>query len=101
MTQIEAMKEALEASKDLCTEFALEEVRKILESAIAEAEKKIPRVIIDASAPVVIDYNTQPKQEWVGLTDEEIEDVFCDVADGDYLKTGRLIEAKLKYKNSN
>ena len=38
--------------------------------------------------------------EWVGLTDEEIEDIFCEVADGDYLKTGRLIEAKLKEKNT-
>ena len=41
-----------------------------------------------------------PERPWVGLTDEEIEDVFCAVADGDYLKTGRLIEAKLKEKNT-
>jgi hypothetical protein len=41
-----------------------------------------------------------PQREWVGLTDEEIEDIFCDVADGDYIKTGRLIEAKLKEKNT-
>ena len=37
---------------------------------------------------------------WRGLTDEEIEDIFCEVADGDYLKTARLIEAKLKEKNT-
>ena len=42
----------------------------------------------------------ESERPWVGLTDEEIEDVFCDVADGDYLKTGRLLEAKLKEKNT-
>ena len=40
------------------------------------------------------------EHEWVGLTNEEIQDIFCDVEDGDYLKTGWLIEAKLKEKNT-
>jgi len=38
----EAMKLALEASKDLCTEFALAKVREILEEALAKQEQGEP-----------------------------------------------------------
>jgi hypothetical protein len=45
-----------------------------------------------------------PKREWVGLTDEEIE-VLCDLSDDPkhgpwYLAYARFVEAKLKEKNT-
>jgi len=43
----EAMKLALEASKDLCTEFALAKVREILEEALAKQEQGEPVAFID------------------------------------------------------
>ena len=45
-----------------------------------------------------------PKREWVGLTDDEINDALADVAWGELLLTviclTKLIEAKLKEKNT-
>ncbi len=41
----------------------------------------------------------QPKKEWVGLTDEEIKEVFYAAEDG-YLFLSKAIEAKLKEKNA-
>ena len=45
------------------------------------------------------DSHPQPKREWVGLTDEEREELMdnYDVASPDY---ARAIEAKLKEKNT-
>ena len=40
-----------------------------------------------------------PKKEWVGLTDEEIKEVFYAAEEG-YLFLSRAIEAKLKEKNT-
>ena len=43
-------------------------------------------------------YTAPPKKEWVGLTDEEIKEVFYAAEDG-YLFLSKAIEAKLKEKN--
>jgi hypothetical protein len=40
-----------------------------------------------------------PKREWVGLTDEEITELFCDYESSQFPKLARAIEAKLKEKN--
>jgi hypothetical protein len=40
-----------------------------------------------------------PEREWVGLTDEEIDQICGDVGYG-YIDVARAIEAKLKEKNS-
>jgi len=40
-----------------------------------------------------------PKQEWVGLTDEEIENIYAASKDVNY-EYERAIEAKLKEKNN-
>ena len=49
----------------------------------------------------------QPEREWVGLTDEDVKEVFNTAYDGenfeligDFLWFAELIEAKLKEKNS-
>jgi len=38
-------------------------------------------------------------REWVGLTDEEITELFCDYEESQLPKFARAIEAKLKEKN--
>ena len=45
------------------------------------------------------------KREWVGLTDEEISDLWCKVSNTDFVTAdthvfARAIEAKLKEKNT-
>ena len=40
-----------------------------------------------------------PKREWVGLTDEEIDDLLGNMSLGSVDEDVRLIEAKLKEKN--
>jgi hypothetical protein len=48
-------------------------------------------------------YTTPPQRPWVGLTDEEILDLyheFVDFLESDDLEYERAIEAKLKEKNS-
>ena len=42
---------------------------------------------------------TQPQRTWVGLTDEEIDQICADVGYG-YIDVARSIEAKLKEKNT-
>ena len=44
--------------------------------------------------------NTQPKREWVGLTDEEIFETHKKVDSMQYLTFGKAIEAKLKELNT-
>ena len=50
-------------------------------------------------------YTAPPKREWVGLTDEEISDLWCKVSNTDFVtidthEFARAIEAKLKEKNT-
>ena len=47
-------------------------------------------------------YSGLPKREWVGLTDEEAWEIYCDAKaqlDQGWLYNARAIEAKLKEKN--
>jgi len=39
-------------------------------------------------------------REWVGLTNDEITELFCDYDASQFLKFVRAIEAKLKQKNT-
>ena len=48
-------------------------------------------------------YTTPPKREWVGLTYEEIEELFQSAAGADeetVIRFARLIESKIKEKNT-
>jgi hypothetical protein len=96
-----------------------------LRQAIAEAEKQEPLVWMNKyghvasfkndeytaplyTAPVHasdisqerVDETAKRKHEWVGLTDEEIFDVYKQVDSMQYLTFGKAIEAKLKEKNT-
>jgi hypothetical protein len=49
---------------------------------------------------------TPPQRTWVGLTDEEISDLWCEVSNTDFVTAdthvfARAIEAKLRSKNEN
>ena len=51
-------------------------------------------------------YTTPPQRTWVGLTDEEISDLWCEVSNTDFVTAdthvfARAIEAKLRSKNEN
>lgn len=62
---ITAMKQALEASKDECKQYAIEQVQEILEQAIAEAESK--RAALDA----IIKSSEKRNEEWHALSADE------------------------------
>jgi hypothetical protein len=46
------------------------------------------------------DYYPEPQREWQGLTDEEIMDACSAVWASHPIEVGRVVEAKLKEKNS-
>ena len=88
---VEAMKFELAISMEDFDEFVtaadkLREAIASLEKAIAEAEKRD-----DTPAKAV---------EWVGLTDEEIDEAVNSCNTTDTYKYFRAIEAKLKEKNT-
>jgi len=121
---IEAMKQGLEALKTVWyhvgtfapTDDAIElydQARTSLRQAIEEAEKQEPYgyfrydIRLDAwvqsrdSNKGVAFYTHPPKREWVGLTEEEIDQIYCtchDNYDGRN-KYERALEAKLREKN--
>jgi len=121
---IEAMKQALEAFEALQShgdiailvtperEFNFARISKELRQAIAEAEKQEPvawmhpdgriwtfgRGFDKSTFTIPLYTHPQPKREWVGLTDEEIEDLLSMFFTGD--EQIKAIEAKLKEKNT-
>jgi hypothetical protein len=92
-----------------------------LRQAIEQAEKQKPvafvtgtyagRFVVKPLNPAMVLpvnmalYTTpQPQREWVGFTDEEISDMWCEVSNTDFVTAdthvfARAIEAKLKQKN--
>jgi hypothetical protein len=88
--QVEAMKQALSALVNTGTHpmtsaerydkemQAMEALEDAIEDAIEQAEKR----------------------EWVGLTEDEITELFCDYDASQFPKFVRTIEAKLKEKNA-
>jgi hypothetical protein len=45
-------------------------------------------------------YTAPPQREWVGLTDDEMLDIYAQDHEGKKYNRGRLVEAKLKEKNT-
>ena len=116
---IEVLKQALEALKDVgvLTDREWQAVHKNkaneLRQAIAELESQEPigyavptfdfdnsiiyKVHYEHTVPL---YTHPPQRTWVGLTDEEIEDLYFDKFSMGELKAfAKAIEAKLKQKN--
>ena len=64
---------------------------------------KVKGAVIDKSAAIRIAtaLGWEPKREWVGLTDDEIWDVYKKVDSMQYKEFSRAIEAKLKSKNEH
>jgi hypothetical protein len=117
---IEAMKQALDALENKRHEYRAYQAITALRQAIEQAEKQEPVAWItnfgSSSGPSVSLkppsggffgvitplYTTPPRKEWVGLTDDEILDLWI----ANHKDTGatdafaRAIEAKLKEKNT-
>ena len=90
---IEAMKQALEALEYVyegannqgphtgiswrCVSNKTEPAITSLRQAIAEAEKQEPVIDKSAAARIATALGWEPKREWVGLTDEEIDQGLC------------------------
>jgi len=99
MNHIEAMKQALEA-----LEFAIDQLAKPYSTQAQYAITALHQAIAEAEKQESV---TQPKREWVGLTDEEIKFEAKYLCNSYYLENperllllGRTIEAKLREKNT-
>ena len=74
-----------------------------LYQALEQAEKKPYNLSCAPGYCYCKEMTEQPKQkrEWIGLTDEEIDDVVLNLPiHSTYLRIARVIEAKLKEKNT-
>jgi hypothetical protein len=114
---LEAMKMALRDLTMLCHHRTQETVE-ALRQAIEQEDKQEPFAyymndnegylhlsVFKTSDDWLPLYTAPPKREWVELTDDEIEDAWIEASD-EYDDTisinnlGRILEAKLKEKNS-
>ena len=116
MTKDEALKLALEAlghfeKAGLATLKTIDAIIAIREAlALSESSTKCeetshaqPEPVIDKSAAVRIatSLGWEPKREWQGLTQKDIDIAFDDTQEGGgFWEFARAIEAKLKEKNS-
>jgi hypothetical protein len=79
------------------TERLIEKLDRLgVEAEIKEMTPEIRRFALLVRQDVVAGW---PKREWVGLTDDEIDDLYQGAGKND-LKRAREIEAKLKEKNA-
>jgi hypothetical protein len=96
---IEAMKQALEALETLDggDSYKTHNAATALRQAIAEAEKQPVHASDISQEPV--DETVKDRREWVGLTDEEIGEIYR-LGWSQEMELAQAIEAKLKEKNN-
>ena len=85
------------------SELDIWKVRALQAEAVIEKFMTQPEPVIDKSAAVRIAtaLGWEPKRTWVGLTDEEIMDMYNEPrSDAEMIAFGREVEAKLKEKNT-
>jgi hypothetical protein len=95
---ITAIEAALEA-KDEPVAWMYPDDLKRFETSEAYAEAYSIEMVSPTKGETVPLYTTPPQRTWVGLTDEEIEDIPLRQPNG-YAGYARAIEAKLKEKNT-
>ena len=105
MTKDEALKLALEALENLPALNWIPEKDMQVQDAITAIKEALaqPEPVIDKSAAIRIatSLGWEPKRTWVGLTDEEIMDMYNEPrSDAEMIAFGREVEAKLKEKNT-
>jgi len=108
MTKDEALQQALEALTDFDYDkrmSAIEVIKEALETKdepvgkFAKFTDGIWKEVTDYSAGIPL--YTTPQRTWVGLTDEEIAELVCNLEDPENrIELGQKIEAKLKEKNT-
>lgn len=108
--------------EDGITDHSLDELITAIKEALAQPEQEPVAIVDDAGIIVTCSYKykagdklytTPPQRTWVGLTDEEMEEVRKQAVDlfvqevkttgkgrNEPIKFGRLVEAKLKEKNT-
>jgi hypothetical protein len=118
MTDRELMQQALDALEYLPEMSGIEEAIQALRDRLAQPEPEPVAWIAKDRSSIEVSimsaeymmaqgfeplYTAPPKREWVGLTDEEIEDIWGEpigcMFSGHY-KGIKAIEAKLKEKNT-
>ena len=103
---VEAMKQALDALNNTDTHplssaeqyFKETQAMEALEDALADAQE----VTVDweaVAADQAMTISMMRQREWVGVTDEEITELFCDYDGSQFPAFVRAIEAKLREKN--
>ena len=83
--------------------WAVQGCSKMWRGEFAEIDAKAEAKRIGGTCVAYALYTTLPKREWVGLTLDEIEELFQSAAGADEetdIRFARLIEAKLKEKNT-
>jgi len=83
--------------------WAVQGCSKMWRGEFAEIDAKAEAKRIGGTCVAYALYTTPPKREWVGLTLDEIEELFQSAAGADEetdIRFARLIEAKLKEKNT-
>ena len=106
MTEREALKLALEALKQIdeampfpVAKLAIMEAEKALAQPEQEPVRREQKMFMEEQDL----YTTPPQRTWVGLTDEEIDELHgspMNLEHSGALKWVRIIEAKLKEKNT-
>jgi hypothetical protein len=83
--------------------WAVQGCSKMWRGEFAEIDAKAEAKRIGGTCVAYALYTTPPKREWVGLTLDEIEELFQSAAGADEetdIRFARLIESKLKEKNN-
>ena len=106
----EVMKLALEASKDLCVNYAITEVQRILEEALKQEQDELETLNYTVSVEckrcgshekydLEVDYPPPQQRTWIGLLHDEKEHIEISGGKAD-LTLAEKIEAILKERNT-
>ena len=77
-----------------------EQEMKILHERMKKEDPKLLALMEKCFDAGVLSGKEQSKREWVGLTDEDIWDVYTKTDSMQYMAFSRAIEAKLREKNA-
>jgi len=79
---------------------AMEALEDAIKDAIEQAEKNEFAPDWDTNEVLIERIRELESREWVGLTEDEITELFCDYDGSQFPKFVRAVEAKLRQKNA-
>lgn len=71
----------------------------IVEEGISASRKEY-RIDLEARLTAALNTSPQPSKPWVGLTDDDLDDIAVAARIGNLYELRRVIEAKLREKNA-